>query len=138
MTSARLISAAIKMLAALYVLATAATLVFVALERDDSRLVDDAVWTHALLVFGFALLLAGVANRAAKGMPHAYLRLRIISVVTAASSAVLVFIPGLLPTWMKVEQGVYAVALAGLALVAHSRAARVVFARGTQGTVAKC
>jgi hypothetical protein len=118
---------AIKTLTAAYLAATAGTLAFVVLERNDPALVDADVWTHALIVFGFALLLVDVANRAAGGMRRAYLRLRIVSVVLAASSVVLPAIPGLLPTWMKVEQGVYALVLAAVAFLAHSRGARAMF-----------
>jgi hypothetical protein len=78
-------------------------------------------------VFGFALLLIGVTNRAAKGRRRAYLRLRIIAFVIPVLSVVLVVIPGLFPTWMKLEQGVYAVVLPAIAFLANSSPVRSVF-----------
>jgi hypothetical protein len=123
---------AVRALTTAYLAATAGTLVFVVLERDDRALVDAHVWTHALIVFGFALLLVDVAGRAARGARRAYLRLRIASVAIAAFSVVLIVIPGLLPTWMKVEQGIYALLLAAVALLAHSRGARAMFDDGSR------
>jgi hypothetical protein len=111
----------IKVLATLYLAATAATLVFVLLARNNEELVDSSVWTHALIVFGFALLLVDIANKAAKGASRSLLRLRIIAVVIPAVSVALILTPGLFPTWMKVEQGVYALLLATVALLAFSR-----------------
>jgi hypothetical protein len=119
--------ASIKTLAAAYLAAAAATLAFVALERDDAGIVDADVWTHAIMAFGFALLLVDFANRAAQGSRRAYLRLRISSVVIAAFSGILVVTPGLLPTWMKVEQGMCALVLAAVALLAHSPAANAFY-----------
>lgn len=116
--------ARIRLLVILYLVATAATLVFVALERDDRTLVDSDVWTHAIIVFGFALLLVGVARRAARGAPRAHLRLRIISVVIPLVSVVLVVVPGLFPTWMKIEQAVYAVLLLAVAVLANCAGVR--------------
>ena len=110
--------AAIKGLTALYLAAAAATLVFVALARNHKALVNSEAWTHAVIVFAFATLFVGVARRAEKGSPRAYLRLRVISLVIPLVSVVLVAIPGL-PTWMKVEQGVSALALAAVALLAR-------------------
>jgi hypothetical protein len=100
-------------------LAAAATVVFIWIVHNNQELVDAGVWTHAIIVFGFALLLVSVTNRAANGSRVAYQRLRIISIVIPVVSVVLVALPGLLPTWMKVEQAVYALVLLTVAVLAN-------------------
>jgi hypothetical protein len=112
----------IRLLLMLYLVATAATLVFVYAERDDDRLVDSEVWTHAVIVFAFAVLLLGVVRRVGTGNARALLRLRIISVVIPVVSVVLVALPDLFPTWMRIEQAGYAVLLTVVAWLARSRA----------------
>ncbi len=107
----------IKALTGLYAIAAAATLVFVALTRGDRRVVNSAVWTHAVIVFVFSVPLVGVAHQAARGARRALVRLQITSIVIPIVSVVLLIIPRL-PSWMKVEQGLYALMLTAVALLA--------------------
>jgi hypothetical protein len=124
-------STAIKILTWLYAVGAGATLVFIWFVRTNPALVDVEVWTHAIIVFGFALLLVDSTRRAAHGSRSGYRRLRIVSVVIPLVSIVLIVIPGLFPTWMKIEQSVYALVLLAVAVLASRDSVRSTFARPT-------
>lgn len=116
--------AIIRALTTLYASAAATTLLFVALARSHARLVNSEAWTHAVIVFVFAIVLLVVVRKTGKGSRRAYKRLQIISIVIPAASILLVAIPGL-PNWMKVEQGASALMLAAVAFLARHPTLRV-------------
>jgi hypothetical protein len=115
---------AIQVLLLAYLLATVATLAVLAVRHDDAAFATDEAWGHAIVVLAFAVLLLPAASRAAAGSRGAYRRLRIVSVVIPAVSVVLVALPHLLPTWMRVEQAAYGVLLLVVAVLAASAPVR--------------
>jgi hypothetical protein len=74
------------------------------------------------------VLLLLFAARAAAGSRGAYRRLRIISVVTVVAIAVIVAVPGPFPGWLKIEQGVCGLIMAGVAVLANRPGLRALFA----------
>jgi hypothetical protein len=58
------------------------------------------------LVLASAVVLFLIARSAARGSRGNWIRLRIISVVVVAAVVVIISIPGLLPWWARIEQGV--------------------------------
>lgn len=67
---------------------------------------DGAVWTRCSLVLASSIVLLLLAVGAARGSQSAWIRVRIISVVVVVAVVVIVSIPGFLPDWVRVEQGV--------------------------------
>lgn len=106
------------------VLAVAAT----ALMRHNSAEVNSAVWTHGIIVAASALVAFTLAIVAARGSRGAYLRLRIISVVTVAAIAVIIALPGSFPVWMKAEQGVAGLFMIAVAVLVNGSHMRSLFA----------
>ena len=66
--------------------------------------------------------------RAAHGSRRMYLRLRIVSAIMVAAIAVITAMPGILPLWMRIEQGVCGVILIGVVALVNSRPVRSLFA----------
>jgi hypothetical protein len=64
----------------------------------------------------------------ARGRRRAYLRLRIASALMVVSIAALVALPGLLPAWMRIEQSVCGLLLAGVVVIANGKRLRSMFA----------
>ena len=121
---------AIRALCWTYLAATVATVAFLAWKNDDHALVTQHAWGHEVILLVFAVVLVRVAGRAAAGNPRAYLRLRIVAIVVAVASLVVAAIPGFLPEWMRVEQLLYGILVAAVAVLAHRPAVRRSFARG--------
>src|SRR5580658_3509626 len=93
-----------------------------ALMHNHPAEVNSSVWIHGIVV---ALI---VATLAARGHRGAYRRLRILSVVVVVAIAVIIALPDSFPLWMKAEQGVAGLLMAGVAVLANSRQARSLFA----------
>jgi hypothetical protein len=106
----------------------AAALVAVILLRNHPAEVNGAAWVRSIIVVGTALILLSAATLAARGHRGAFLRLRIISVVTTVAIAAIVAVPGTFPVWLKVEQACCGVIMLGVVLLANGRAARARFA----------
>lgn len=67
-----------------------------------------------------------------RGERDAYRRLRIISIVTVVAIAAIVASPGPFPAWLKVEQGVCGLIMAGIAVLANGSPPRALFATARQ------
>lgn len=100
----------------------------VALLRHDVAAVNEAVWIRAAIVVVSALVTFLCALRAARGDRRAYRRLRVISAVMIVAILVIIALPGAFPVWMKIDQGVCGVLLAGALVAVSGRAARAGFA----------
>ena len=68
--------------------------------------VDGAVWVRCSLVLASSIVLLLLAIGATRGSRSAWIRVRIISVVVVVAVIVIISIPGFLPDWVRVEQGV--------------------------------
>jgi hypothetical protein len=118
----------IKLLTGGYLAISALAVGAIALMRNHPAEVNSSVWTHGIVVAASALGAFIVANLAARGHRGAYRRLRILSVVVVVAIAVIIALPGSFPLWMKAEQGVAGLLMAGVAVLANSRQARSLFA----------
>jgi hypothetical protein len=92
--------------------------------RDDPRLVDIAVWVRDGFMAASGVLLYVFAVIASRGSRGALKRLRVVSVVIPLAIVVLIVLPDPFPIWMKVQQGVGAVCIASVALIANLRSVR--------------
>jgi hypothetical protein len=117
-----------KMLVMGYLGLSVATLVAIVLMRDNSSMVNDAVWVRVTIVVLSAILTCLFAFSAARGSRRAYLRLRIVTAVMVVAIAVIVALPGPFPVWLKVEQSVCGVLLLAVVLIVNSRQVRSQFA----------
>ena len=79
-----------------------------------------------------AALMLLFATRASQGSRRAYRRLRIISIVTVVAIAAIIASPGPFPAWLKVEQGVCGLIMAGIAVLANGSHLRALFATAEQ------
>ncbi len=68
--------------------------------------VDGAVWIRCSLVLASSIALLLLTFGAARGSRPAWIRVRIISVVVVAAVIVIISLPGFLPDWVRIEQGV--------------------------------
>jgi hypothetical protein len=118
----------IKLLTGGYLAISALAVGAIALMRNHPAEVNSSVWTHGIVVAASALGAFIVANLAARGHRGAYRRLRILSVVVVVAIAVIIALPGSFPLWMKAEQGVAGLLMAGVAVLANSRQLRSLFA----------
>jgi hypothetical protein len=109
---------------ALSVLALAAII----LMRNDTSEVNDTVWVRGTIVVASALLMTSFAARAAGGSARAYRRLRIVSAAMVVAIAVIISMPGFLPVWMRIEQGVCGLLLIGVVVVVNGKHLRSLFA----------
>jgi hypothetical protein len=110
-----------------YLAVSVAAVVAIVLMRNDSTEVDSTVWTRGIIVAVTAALLLLFAARAAQGSRSAYRRLRIISIITVAVIVAIVAAPGALPAWMKIEQGVCGLIMAGVAVLVSQPRLRALF-----------
>jgi hypothetical protein len=83
-----------------------AALVAVILLRNHPAEVNGPAWVRSIIVVATALILLSAATLAARGSRGAFLRLRIISIVTTVAIVVIVALPGTFPVWLKIEQSV--------------------------------
>jgi len=105
-----------------------AALVAVILLRNHPAEVNGPAWVRSIIVVATALILLSAATLAGRGSRGAFLRLRIISIVTTVAIVVIVALPGTFPVWLKIEQSVCGVLMLGVALLANGRSARSGFA----------
>jgi hypothetical protein len=118
----------IKLLAGGYLGISALAVVAIVLLRHHPAEVNSAVWTHGILVAASALVVFGLAARAARGSRGAYRRLRISSAVIVVAIAVIIALPGSFPLWMKAEQGVAGLLMIGVAVLVNRSHLRSLFA----------
>jgi hypothetical protein len=105
-----------------------AALVAVVLLRNHPAEVNGPAWVRSIIVVATALILLSAATLAGRGSRGAFLRLRIISIVTTVAIVVIVVLPGTFPVWLKIEQSVCGVLMLGVAVLANGRTARSRFA----------
>jgi hypothetical protein len=108
-----------------------AALVAVILLRNHPAEVNGPAWVRSIIVVATALILLSAATPAGRGSRGAFLRLRIISIVTTVAIVVIVVLPGTFPVWLKAEQAVCGVIMLGVAVLANSRGARALSAHGS-------
>lgn len=82
--------------------------------RRDTVDVTDTVWVRGAVLAVVSVVTLLVAVRAVHDAGRALLRLRIIAAVQVVVIAVFVVLPGALPVWMRVEQAVCGLLLAGV------------------------
>jgi len=97
--------------------------------RDHPQLVNTAVWVRGSIVLATSALMYRFAAVAARGKRSAFLRLRIASIVIPVAIAVIIALPDPFPVWMKVQQGLCALVVAGVAALVNRRFLREYFAR---------
>ncbi len=79
-----------------------------------SSLATPEAWGHAVLVGAFAVLLPVRLRSAQRGEPRAIRAVGVIAAVLLAVNVVEAAIPGLFPTWMRVEMVAIAVLMAAV------------------------
>ncbi|MFC5907081.1 hypothetical protein [Streptacidiphilus monticola] len=111
-----------RLCAVAYLGLSAATLLAAGLLHRHADLVTPTVWVRGTIVTASAVLTLALVARAARGSRGAHRRLRLLSGVMLTAIVVLLAVPGSLPLWVKVEQGVCGLLLAALlALVSAAR-----------------
>lgn len=118
----------VKLLVGCYLGISVLTLVAIVLLRNNTALVNAAVWIRGTIVVASALLMFSFAARAALGSSRAYLRLRLVSAIMVAAIAVIIALPGTFPLWMKIEQGACGLILIGVVAVVNGKHLRSLFA----------
>ncbi|AKU15856.1 hypothetical protein [Luteipulveratus mongoliensis] len=93
----------IRIFISVFAAVSAATLVVAYVLRDHADEVTSTVWIRGSLVLLSSLALLWFASRAAAGHERSFVRLRLISVVVLVALVVMAALPGVLPTWMRVE-----------------------------------
>ncbi|MEU4227048.1 hypothetical protein AB0F17_22350 [Nonomuraea sp. NPDC026600] len=117
-----------KVLVGCYFVLSVLTLVAAYVLRDDPAMVTDTVWVRGVIVTAASALMFAFVGGTARGRRRAYLRLRIASAVMVVAIAVLISLPGFLPMWMRIEQGVCGLLLIGVVLIVNGRHLRSLFA----------
>ncbi|OLZ51157.1 hypothetical protein BS329_17230 [Amycolatopsis coloradensis] len=118
-----------KVLVSCYIGLSVLALVVAYLWRNRPDLVTDVVWVRGegVLIASVVLFLFVVGT--ARGRRGAHLRLRIASAAMVAAIAVLISLPGFLPWWMRIEQGLCGLVLIGIAVIANGGHLRSLFAK---------
>jgi hypothetical protein len=107
----------IKVLLACYVGLGLVGLGATVLLRGDPHLVNTAVWVRCAIVAVTSSLLYLMAELASRGSRSAFIRLRIASIAVPLAIVVLVALPDPFPVWVKVQQTLCAVVVAGAAVL---------------------
>jgi len=81
--------------------------------------IDSTVWTRCSLVLGSSIVLLLFAVRAARGSRRSWLRVRILSPIVVTAVVVVVSIPGFLPDWVRLEQGLCGALVLGAAILVN-------------------
>lgn len=98
--------------------------------RDHPDLVNTTVWVRTVVVVVTSGLMYMFALRAARGDRRAHLRLRIATIAVPLAIVVLIALPDPFPVWMKAQQGLCALAVAGAAVLANRPSLRALVAAG--------
>ncbi|MEV6229944.1 hypothetical protein AB0L88_18995 [Saccharopolyspora shandongensis] len=110
--------AGVKRLVAAYVVMALGTLVaLVVLAATARHLATDEAWGHAVIVAVFAIVLPLRTRAALKGSPSGLRALTIIGCVLLVVNLVEAALPGVFPTWMRVEMLVIAAMMLILAIL---------------------
>jgi hypothetical protein len=119
---------ALTALVAAYLGLSVATLVVIVVLKDNPAIVNLAAWIRGSFAVANAILLFVFARRAAVGVPRAFLRVRIISVVVLAAIVVIISLPGTFPLWLRLEQAACGLLLLAVVIVTNRRKLRTFFA----------
>jgi hypothetical protein len=90
-----------------------------------------AVWIRGTVVLGLTVSVGYFAWRASQGWYWSYSRMRLFAWIFPVVTLTIAAIPGLYPTWMIIEQIVFAALMIAIAVIASSRVLRTAFAPGT-------
>ncbi|TCO53177.1 hypothetical protein [Actinocrispum wychmicini] len=116
-----------KLLVGGYLGLSVATLLAAFFLRNNTSIVNEAVWIRGGAVVLSALLSFLFAAKAVQGSRRAFVRLRIISTVMVVVITVIIALPGPFPTWLKIEQGVCGLLLLGVVVLVSGRHVRSLF-----------
>ncbi|MEV6912708.1 hypothetical protein [Amycolatopsis sp. NPDC051071] len=119
-----------KVLVSCYIGISVLALLVAYLWRDRPDLVNDIVWVRGEGVLIASVVMLVFVLGTTRGRRGAYLRLRIASAAMVVAIAVLISLPGFLPVWMRVEQGLCGLVLIGIAVIANGGHLRSLFAAG--------
>jgi hypothetical protein len=114
------------LLAGFVLVSLAMELVLVA-QSSLGAAVDGAVWGRCSAVLASSIVLLLLTVGAARGQRTAWIRVRIISVVVVAAVVVIVSIPGFLPPWVRIEQGVCGGLVLPVAILVNLRSTGALF-----------
>ncbi|EMD29994.1 hypothetical protein [Amycolatopsis azurea] len=117
-----------KVLVSCYIALSVLALLVAYLWRNRPDLVTDLVWVRGEGVLIASVVLLLFVFGTTRGRRGAYLRLRIASAAMVVAIAVLISLPGFLPVWMRVEQGLCGLVLIGVAVIANGTRLRSLFA----------
>jgi hypothetical protein len=116
-----------KLFGAVMILAVA-TLGVAAMLRNRPDLVNWVVWVRGGAVAAASVWLLSLAGQASRGKRSAYLRIRYISMIAPIGILVILVAPDSgYPLWMKVDQSLIGLLLAGVAVMANQTAVRAAF-----------
>jgi hypothetical protein len=116
-----------------YLCLSVLALLAIFLLRNDPAEVNQAAWIRGSIVVATGIALIAFIERMTGGSSGAYRRLRIISIIVPIAFAVIVAIPGMLPLWMRVEQGACGLLMIGIALVLNGKLLRELFSGEISG-----
>ncbi|WP_250575006.1 hypothetical protein [Nonomuraea sediminis] len=119
----------VKLLVGAYVALSVLTLAAIVLLRNNHTIVTDAAWVRATIVVLSSLLTLLFTRQAASGSQRGFLRLRIVSAAMLVAIAVIIWLPGLFPLWLRIEQGVCGLALLGVVILVNGRQLRAEFSQ---------
>lgn len=97
--------------------------------RGDPQLVNQAVWVRDCFTLASATILYLLATFASRGDRFAFTRVRIVSVIVPLTIVALIVLPDPFPQWMKVQQGLGALAVVAVAVIVNRRSAGAQLAR---------
>jgi hypothetical protein len=87
--------------------------------RDHPELVNSAVWVRGSVVVATSALMYRFADMAARGSRPALWRLRVASIIVPLAILLLIVLPDPFPFWMKVQQAMCAIVVAGVAVLVN-------------------
>ncbi|MFF0742729.1 hypothetical protein ACFYVL_20255 [Streptomyces sp. NPDC004111] len=116
-----------KTFVAAYAALGTAVLVAVVLLRATGHTVTAFMWGRTGGVLASAAVLYWLTVVAARGARWAFVRIRLLTVVMPAAIVAIDVIPGTLPTWFVLVQGVCALALVPAAFVVNGPGLRTAF-----------
>ncbi|GAA4183256.1 hypothetical protein GCM10022252_10410 [Streptosporangium oxazolinicum] len=104
------------------------TLIIATALRNRPDLVNWVVWVRGGAVAAASLWLVSLAGQALGGKRPAYVRIRTLSILGTIGIVLICVAPDSgYPLWMKVDQGLIGLLLAGVAVLANRRAVRAAF-----------
>lgn len=114
----------VKLLSLTYLGLSLATIIAIVLLRDHPSLVNDVAVVRCTIVVLSAAVTTLFAVQAGRGSRKAYQRLRIVASVMIVAITVIVAWPGLLPAWIRVEQGACGLLLLAVVVLLHTSRVR--------------